>query len=154
MLRSLVCFWRSLEVIYPSNCGHAERIDHNFREFLTTGAAKETTLVMIRSTDSGELLLSRLTTPLTATPARGKIHGDRSAKFVVLHKGTLQICADQNETVHTRKDNPHRGHGSTKGDIRIEWSARERRSTVIRHPRDRQRIIARELHCSFFPNNA
>jgi hypothetical protein len=59
-----------------------ERVHHRLSELLSTGTAKQSTIIVVASPNSRQLLDSRLTTPFTETATGSRINGDRSTKFV------------------------------------------------------------------------
>src|SRR6266568_5999167 len=58
-------------------CGHAYRVrNHGRRKFLTTGAAKKPTFIVIASTNSSKLLFGWISTPLTTAATGSRINRD------------------------------------------------------------------------------
>jgi len=60
-------------------------------KLIATGATEQPAIIMSIAANGGQLHLGWLATPLTTAAARGRIYGNRLAKFIFRHQVSSQF---------------------------------------------------------------
>ena len=119
--RAKICLGRSR---------HSHRVrNYDKREFFTAGATKKPTFIVIASTNSSQLLLGWISTPLTTATTRCRVNRDWSQKFVQRHEVSSWFVPEklhfssQTRLKTAQKGKPVSGgqqHRRTHGDTALQ----------------------------------